>query len=63
MNFSKLELDVSEIVNKNIDNIFDELVKYYELKFGDMSPEDVDRVDFCKEELIKLCMNYVKNNK
>jgi len=63
MNFSKLELDVCEIVNNNLDNIFSDLTKLYDIKTGDMSPEDTDTLLNAIEDIEGVCVRWVKNNK
>ena len=53
---------VRTILDTNIDKMFTELVAEYDLKYGDIAPEQVDKLDRIKEQLGDLLGDYVYQN-
>ena len=52
-----------EFVQNEIDNIFLQVAQQANLKFGDISPEQVAELENITEKLTKIINNYIKNNK
>lgn len=56
------ELNVKELIDNNINNIFYDLVKSYDLKYGDMDIEQVVHLDNIKNQLLTISKAYLINN-
>lgn len=53
---------VRAIVEKNIEQMFVDVVKEYDLKYGDIEPSQAFRLDDIKEELGEMLCDFVHGN-
>ena len=53
---------IENILQAQIDLLFDAVADHYELESGDLSPRLQQRLDNCAEELNKILVQFVKRN-
>ena len=53
---------IEDILQAQIDLLFDAICGHYELESGDISPQLQQRLDNCAEELNKILVQFVKFN-
>lgn len=54
--------DIARIIDSRFITIFKEVAQNYELEYGDISPEQVNKVDDIKQQLADLLGAYVHQN-
>lgn len=53
---------VREVIDRNIRNMFNDLVDEYDLRSGDFAPEQELALDYIKDDLGELLGDYVHQN-
>ena len=61
-NYSLTMEHIENILQAQIDLLFDAVADHYELESGDLSPRLQQRLDNCAEELQKILVQFVKRN-
>lgn len=53
---------IAEAIETNINKMFTEVAREYELKYGDIAPEQVAKLDDIKQDLADILGDYVHQN-